>query len=323
MKKICILLSVFIVLIAIFSIHNNEVTNLKNGYLVYSHHNTGFLCVYDIQNAMEMKYEIEGYYDIQGVGKYYGGDFCCIGKNKKTCDKEILLFKNGTLEKSISILYDALFVVTHHNDIYFSTNENIYTINKQNEECLLIDNTCSIPFVSSCGFVAYLRNNTNLESETDYTQNTLCILKNGEIQEMGVIDQIVCWLSEEELLFTKTNIFVNNNNNKIQTIQYNSERIIIDVSTKEQKSTNLFDKTVLQTNLSEDSTKAICWYPVDGSTDMMRLGIYDIKNQRNYKHTIGTSSLNNISSVLLWLNENPMKNFSFTSSKENIGINAN
>lgn len=309
-KSVTICLSVAVILLLIFDIiiifHNKAVTDLKKGYLVYSNHSTGTLCVYDVENSMKMTYSIDRFSNIKGVGKYYGGDFCCVGENEQSSNNEILLFKDGSLEKTIPISYKAFSSVACEQDIYFATKKKLYSIDKSSNECVFVDNIWSIPFINSKGIVAYLRNDTDLNSETDYYQNTLCVFNNGKIQEFGIVDQIICWLSEDEVLVRKTDTVIAQNG-KDQTIKYNSENVIINISTKEKETTRMFDKTVLQASLSNDNTKAICWYPMDGSTDMMKLGIFDINNDKNYKSAIGTSSLNDISSTFVWLDENPMK----------------
>lgn len=322
--KIC--LSLIVVLSLMLSVaaiyYNKSTSNLKKGYLVYSHHNTGMLCVYDIENSVEKIYPIKGFSNIESVGNYYGGNFCCIGKNSQSGNDEILFFKDSSLEKTIPIPCKALASVAHDQDVYFSTESNLYSIDKSTGEIILIDSISSIPFINSRGVIAYLRNDTNLSSEADYSKNTLCILDNGKIYELGIVDKFLCWLSEDRILATVTNVVINKND-RSQTTQYKSEKVIINVSTGNKEKTNMFDKVVLQANLSEDNTKAVCWYPIDGSTDLMRLGIYDINNDKTYKYAIGTSSLNNISSFFLWLDENPIKNFSSVNSEENIGINNN
>lgn len=313
-KKSVIIILAILILCAIIVIisHNKSVADLKKGYLVYSNNNNT-LCVYDVKNSTEMTYSVDEFSNITNVGKYYGGDFCCIGKNAQSDNNEILLFKDGTLEKTVPIPYkdELLFAVAYNQDIYFSTEEKLYTIDKSNGESILIDDIYSAPFINSKRIVAYLRNDTDLSSEADYVQNTLCILNNNQIQELGTVDQIICWLSENKILVRTTDVIVTQNG-KNQTTQYTSENVIIDILTGEKETTNMFDKTVLQATLSEDNTKAVCWYPMDGSTNMMKLGIYDINNDKNYKSVIGQSSLNMVSSVFVWLDENPMKNYSPT-----------
>lgn len=300
-----LILSVFIIF------YQKSIESLKTGYLVYSNNSTGTLCVYDVENSMKMTYSINGFSNIKGVGNYYGGDFCCVGKNEQSNNNEILLFKDGSLEKTIPISYKALHSVAYEQNIYFTTEKELYSIDKNNSECVFIDNIYSIPFINSKGIIAYLRNDTDLSSETDYYQNTLCVFNNGKIQEFGIVDQIICWLSEDEVLVRKTDNVIAQNGN-VQTTKYNSENVIINISTKEKETTRMFDKTVLQASLSKDNTKSICWYPMDGSTDIMKIGIYDIKNNKNYKAVIGKSSLNSVSSVFVWSDENPMRNYSPT-----------
>lgn len=91
---------VLIVAILMFSYRYGVIAKAKTGYLVYADNTIN---VIDLKNTTKIKYNVDGYYDFSLIGEYYGGDFCCIAINNETTEQEILLFKNGVVEKSYSV----------------------------------------------------------------------------------------------------------------------------------------------------------------------------------------------------------------------------
>ncbi len=72
--------------------------------------------VYDRKNDTKKTYEFDEY-NCRDIGKYYGGDFCCIGEKNNI--EYVLLFKDGVIENYISLPYEAEQIVAWHNDIIF------------------------------------------------------------------------------------------------------------------------------------------------------------------------------------------------------------
>lgn len=96
---------------------------------------------------------------------------------------------------------------------------------------------------------------------------------------------------------------------------YHIQNVIIDITTGKRESTDLFSKAVIPSSPAINDLKAICWYPIDGSTDTMKLGIFDMKNNKNYKSAIGQSSLNYVDATFVWLEHNPLEHYVCTTQK--------
>ena len=132
---LAVLVVFLVVTVSITGYRNNVISEAKTGYLVYVDNNIN---VIDLRRTIKTEYNVDGYSELNNIGKYYGGDFCCIAINNETTEQEILLFKNGTVEKSYSASEKIISISAYNDKAYYLAEE---SRNKGSLNCIYKDET--------------------------------------------------------------------------------------------------------------------------------------------------------------------------------------
>ena len=67
--------------------------------LIYADVNDNKLISYKISEKAETRISFDGYSEYLLVGKYIGGEYCCVSKGENSFF-DVLLIKNGNIEKT-------------------------------------------------------------------------------------------------------------------------------------------------------------------------------------------------------------------------------
>ena len=113
---LAVLVVFLVVTVSITGYRNNVISEAKTGYLVYVDNNIN---VIDLETTTKTEYNVDGYSNLRCIGNYYGGDFCCLAFNNETKEQEILLFKNGVIEKSYPFSDEYASVATYNDKVYY------------------------------------------------------------------------------------------------------------------------------------------------------------------------------------------------------------
>lgn len=305
---------VLIVAAAIFSYRYGVIAKAKTGYLVYADNTIN---VIDLKNTTITKYNVDGYYDFSLIGQYYGGDFCCIAINNETAEQEILLFKNGTVEKSYSVPEKIISISAYNDKVYYLTEE---SRNKGSLNCIYKDETELIAndveefAINSIGEIVYIiekPDNDNQTSMENDSNGELYYITNEKTVKLGEAYSAL-WLNDNELLVTaeKVDLTYRENGNVLST-RHTVEDYIVDAKSNTWTYSKEFDKIPFIVDVSPDNHKAITFI-TDESFSTPYYGIYHIEKDICVKKAI-YDGVNNedvfgeMNSNTLWLNENPME----------------
>lgn len=101
-KKILIipLCAVLIALVAAVSVMLKR-NSISKHSLIYADVNDNKLISYKISEKAETRISFDGYSEYLLVGKYIGGEYCCVSKGENSFF-DVLLIKNGNIEKHIN-----------------------------------------------------------------------------------------------------------------------------------------------------------------------------------------------------------------------------
>lgn len=100
-KKILIisLCAVLIALVAAASVMLKR-NSISKHSLIYADVNDKLIS-YKISEKAETRISFDGYSEYLLVGKYIGGEYCCVSKGENSL-YDVLLIKNGNIEKHIN-----------------------------------------------------------------------------------------------------------------------------------------------------------------------------------------------------------------------------
>lgn len=300
---LAILAIILVVTVAITGYRNSVISKAKTGCLVYADETVN---VINLETTSKTEYNVDGYSELRCIGKYYGGDFCCVAKNNATESYEILLFKNGVIEKSYPFSYDYASVVAYNEKVYYLTWD---SSNKGNLVCIsgdeksIIESDVKDFSLNSQGALAYVKyipnDNDGIYGELYYSENANATRLGEAISAM--------WLSNNELL-VNTEIIKESYDSKV--ISHIYEEYIVKVANNEWTFSKEFNKNPNVVEISPDGKNAIVY----GTTELDRkfIGIYNIEKNICDKDCIYDGVNNkdifgNTTSNILWFDKNPME----------------
>ena len=95
---------------------------------------------YKISEKAETRISFDGYSEYLLVGKYIGGEYCCVSKGENSL-YDVLLIKNGNIEKTYQLNFCPDEIAATDGGIYCLTNGKIYRLSTaDNTESLYKDN---------------------------------------------------------------------------------------------------------------------------------------------------------------------------------------
>lgn len=98
------------------------------------------LISYKISEKAETRISFDGYSEYLLVGKYIGGEYCCVSKGENSFF-DVLLIKNGNIEKTYQLSFCPDEIAATDDGIYCLTNGKIYRLSTaDNTENLYKDN---------------------------------------------------------------------------------------------------------------------------------------------------------------------------------------
>lgn len=98
------------------------------------------LISYKISEKAETRISFDGYSEYLLVGKYIGGEYCCVSKGENSL-YDVLLIKNGNIEKTYQLSFCPDEIAATDGGIYCLTNGKIYRLSTaDNTENLYKDN---------------------------------------------------------------------------------------------------------------------------------------------------------------------------------------
>lgn len=98
------------------------------------------LISYKISEKAETRISFDGYSEYLLVGKYIGGEYCCVSKGENSFF-DVLLIKNGNIEKTYQLSFCPDEIAATDDGIYCLTNGKIYRLSTaDNTESLYKDN---------------------------------------------------------------------------------------------------------------------------------------------------------------------------------------
>lgn len=315
-KIIIALLSIaLIVTIVIFSYRYGVIAKAKTGYLVYADNTIN---VIDLKNTTKTKYNVDGYYDFGLIGKYYGGDFCCTAINNETTEQEIVLFKNGVVEKSYSVSEQIVSISAYNDKVYYLTEEgrlngSLYCIYENETE--VIESNVEEFALNSLGEIVYIKekdDNDKQSSMENDSNGELYYLANGKSIKLGEAYSAL-WLNDNELLVDaeKVNITYRDNGD-ILSAMHSIEEYIVTVENNKWTYSEEFNRLSSHViEISPDNNKAITFITDEAFTTPY-YGIYHIEKDIFIKKAVydGTNNkkiFDNMNSNTLWLDKNPME----------------
>lgn len=309
-----ILVIVLLVTSVVVGYRYSVISNAKTGYLVYADNTIN---VIDLKNTTNTKYNVDGYYDFSLIGEYYGGDFCCIAINNETTEQEILLFKNGTVEKSHSVSKKIICISAYNDKVYYLAEE---SRNKGSLNCIYKDETELIAndveefAINSIGEIVYTLekpNNNNQSSMENDSNGELYYIANEKTVKLGEAYKAI-WLNNNELLvFAEKVDLTYRENGDVLSARHTVEDYIVDAKSNKWTYSEEFNKIPHIVDISPDNNKAITFI-TDESFSTPYYGIYHIEKDICVKKAI-YDGVNNedvfaeMNSNTLWLNENPME----------------
>ena len=281
-------------LIVVFGYRGSVIAKAKTGYMVYANEK---IVVIDLDETTRTEYSIDGYSNCGNIGKYYGGDFSYRAINNKTNAQEILLFKNGSIERSYPVTEKIISLSAYNDVVYYLTIDgNLNCIS--NNETKIIANNIGEYVLNSCGELAYIQeidDNEDYDIESDM-DGMLYYSVNGKTKKLGKANSVI-WLSNNELLVNAENY----------------DDYIVTVDDNQWTFSKEFNKIPFIVNVSSEGKKAIT-ETGDSSYTYLYLGIYDIEKDIFSKKAIHDGIKNEdvfggmyLGMDKLWLDENPMK----------------
>lgn len=300
---LAVLAIILVLTVAITGYRNSVISKVKTGYLVYA---DDTIKVINLETTSKTEYNVDGYSELRYIGKYYGGDFCCLAFNNETKEQEILLFKNGKIEKSYPFLEDDASITAHNDKVYYLT---LDSSNKGDLVCIS-DNETSIiesdvkSFVlNSNGAIAYIK---YIPTKDNGIYGDLYYLKNGNVTKLGEAISAK-WLSDEELLVCTETI----KESYDEVISHVYDDYIVSVSNNEWIFSKEFNIIPNVAEFSPDGKNAIV-YGEGEITNSRFYGIYNIEKNICDKDCIydGTNNKDvfvDVHSDILWIDTNPME----------------
>lgn len=140
-KKILIisLCAVLIALVAAASVMLKR-NSISKHSLIYADVNDNKLISYKISEKAETRISFDGYSEYLLVGKYIGGEYCCVSKGENSFF-DVLLIKNGNIEKTYQLSFCPDEIAATDDGIYCLTDGKIYRLSTaDNTENLYKDN---------------------------------------------------------------------------------------------------------------------------------------------------------------------------------------
>ena len=305
---------VLIVAIVIFGYRYGVIAKAKTGYLVYVDNTIN---VIDLKNTTKTKYNVDGYYDFSLIGEYYGGDFCCIAINNETTEQEILLFKNGTVEKSYSVSEKIISISAYNDKVYYLAEENR---NKGSLNCIYKDETELIAndveefAINSIGEIVYIiekPDNNNQSSMENDSNDELYYLTNGKSIKLGEAYKAL-WLNNNELLVSAEKVEKTfRDNGDLLSTKHTFEDYIVNVKSNKWIYSEDFNTVPFIVDISSDNNKAITFI-TDEVFNTPYYGIYHIEKdicieKAIYDGVNNEDIFDEMNLNTLWLNENPME----------------
>lgn len=108
--------------------------------LIYADVNDNLIS-YKISEKAKTRIFFDGYSEYLLVGKYIGGEYCCVSKGENSLYYDVLLIKNGNIEKTYQLSFCPDEIAATDGDIYCLTNGKIYRLSTaDNTENLYKDN---------------------------------------------------------------------------------------------------------------------------------------------------------------------------------------
>ena len=161
-KKILIisLCAVLIALVAAASVMLKR-NSISKHSLIYADVNDNLIS-YKISEKAETRISFDGYSEYLLVGKYIGGEYCCVSKGENSL-YDVLLIKNGNIEKTYQLSFCPDEIAATDGGIYCLTNGKIYRLSTaDNTESLYKDNVYTHKyrlnmFITDKGDLVYLR----------------------------------------------------------------------------------------------------------------------------------------------------------------------
>lgn len=95
--------------------------------LIYADVNDNKLISYKISEKAETRISFDGYSEYLLVGKYIGGEYCCVSKGENSL-YDVLLIKNGNIEKTYQLSFCPDEIAATDGGIYCLTNGKIYRL---------------------------------------------------------------------------------------------------------------------------------------------------------------------------------------------------
>lgn len=306
--KVILIISivVLVVLIAIFGYRSGIISKAKTGYLLYAEKS---IMVFDLETNVKNEYAVDGY-AIESVGKYYGGDFCCEAINNETGEREILLFKNGKVEKSCLVPENNLLPAVFNDKVYYLTEDGkLNCVSDKDTE--LIASGVEEFSLNTRGEIAYIKEITDEEYSAERNINgELYYYVNGEEIKLGEAYSVQ-WLTDKELLVGAEKVEVEYDaDGEIVSAAHIPEDYIVTTDNNEWTYSKEFNKIPFVVAFSSDSKKAIT-RTTDESFTYWLFGIYDIE-KNVFSKTAIYDGINNekvfedMGANILWLDENPM-----------------
>lgn len=139
-KKILIipLCAVLIALVAAVSVMLKR-NSISKHSLIYADVNDKLIS-YKISEKAKTRIFFDGYSEYLLVGKYIGGEYCCVSKGENSL-YDVLLIKNGNIEKTYQLSFCPDEIAATDDGIYCLTNGKIYRLSTaDNTESLYKDN---------------------------------------------------------------------------------------------------------------------------------------------------------------------------------------
>lgn len=139
-RKILIipLCAVLIALVAAVSVMLKR-NSISKHSLIYADVNDKLIS-YKISEKAKTRIFFDGYSEYLLVGKYIGGEYCCVSKGENSL-YDVLLIKNGNIEKTYQLNFCPDEIAATDGGIYCLTNGKIYRLSTaDNTESLYKDN---------------------------------------------------------------------------------------------------------------------------------------------------------------------------------------
>ena len=298
-------------LIVVFGYRGSVIAKAKTGYMVYANEK---IVVIDLEETTKTEYSIDGYSNCDNIGKYYGGDFSCRAINNKTNTQEILLFKNGSVERSYPVTEEIISLSAFNDIVYYLTKDGSLNCISNNETKTIANNVEEYA-LNSLGELVYIqeiadKEDSNIETDDD---GMLYYSVNGKTKKLGEANSVI-WLSDNELLVNAENVAVETDaDGNVVSASHVYDDYIVTVDDNQWTFSKEFNKIPFIVNVSSEGKKAIT-ETGDSSYTYLYLGIYDIEKDIFSKKAIHDGIKNEdvfggmyLGMDKLWLDENPMK----------------